>query len=159
LKTCEVFYETMAENATQDRFVYEWSAGLLTALPAQVSQETVSAILTECANIHYRQGNTDAFIALYIGRLDAFLQVLVEQWHWKIDYDPTTRTITADENKAFCVCPLVQHYPQMPATLCHCSERFGEKMFSAVTGTPVKATVLRSILRGDPSCVYQIRLV
>lgn len=147
----------MAANATDDNFVYEWIAGLLTALPTQVSQETVAALLTECAEVHYRQGNTDAFIAPYIGKLDAFLQALAEQWRWKIDYNPATRTITADENKPFCVCPLVQHYPQMPATLCHCSERFGEKMFSAVVEAPVEATVLHSILRGDPSCVYQIR--
>ena len=148
----------MTENSTQDHFVYEWVAGLLAALPAQVPQETISAILTDCANVHYRHGNMEAFIAPYIGNLDAFLQALAEQWHWKIDYDPAARTITVDENKAFCVCPLVQHYPHMPATLCLCSERFGEKMFSAVTGTAVEATVLRSILRGDPSCIYQIRL-
>jgi hypothetical protein len=149
----------MAENSIQESFVYEWLAGLLTALPAQIPPEIVSAIFTGCANVHYRRANIEAFVAQYVGNLDAFLQALAEQWHWKIDYNPTAHTITADENKAACVCPLVQHYPQMPAILCHCSERFAEKMFSAVTGTPIKASVLRSILRGDPSCVYQIRII
>jgi hypothetical protein len=61
---------------------------------------------------------------------------------------------------AACVCPLVQqNIGVVSTTLCHCSEGFAERMFSAVIEKPVKATVTRSILRGDKSCVYTIQIL
>ncbi len=64
----------MAEHATQDNFVYAWLAGLLTTLPDQIPQDTLPGLFKHCANVHYRHANIDAFIAPYIGDLDAFLQ-------------------------------------------------------------------------------------
>lgn len=149
----------MAENLAQEGFIHEWLAELLTALPEQIPQTILPSLFKGCADIHYRHADIEAFVTPYIGKLDAFLQALSEQWHWKISYNPTNHTITADENKDTCVCPLVQTHLDMPATLCYCSERFAENMFSIVAKTPVKATVIRSILRGDSSCIYQIRIV
>jgi hypothetical protein len=40
-----------------------------------------------------------------------------------------------------------------------CSEGFAERMFSNVLGQPVQASVLRSILKGDPSCVYEVQIL
>jgi hypothetical protein len=148
----------MAENSIQESFIYEWLSELLAALPDTISPTVLPSLFEGCSNVHYRQADIDTFIAPYIGKLDDFFKALSEQWNWKITYDRDAGLITVNENKAACVCPIVQTHPDMPATLCHCSERFAEKMFSAVTKIPVKATVIRSILRGDPSCVYQINL-
>lgn len=91
---------------------------------------------------------------------ERFIQFLSEQWQWQVAYDPAETVITADENKSYCVCPLVQQSPQVVSgTLCHCLEGFAEQMSSEVVGGPVKATVVQSVLRGDKSCVYSIQIL
>ncbi len=147
-------------NATgEDRFVYEWLSTLLTGLDANLLPEAQAALLHGCAAVHYRSINMAELVSPYRGNVDGFLEFLSETWRWKVAYDKEARSITADENKHACVCPLVQKAPGLawPA-LCHCSEGFAERMFSAVAERPVKAHVIRSILRGDPSCVYTIQI-
>jgi predicted hydrocarbon binding protein len=116
--------------------------------------------LQGCAAAHYRSIAMDELVAQYRGNIEGFLQLLSEKWLWKVAYDKEAQIITADENKSACVCPLVQKAPGMASpTLCHCSEGFAERMFSAVAESPVKAQVTSSILRGDKSCVYTIRIL
>lgn len=77
-----------------------------------------------------------------------------------IEYDEKNQRITADEDKKYCVCPLVKAEVVKNAPgLCTCSEKFAERMFSNVLGQPVKARVTASIQRGDPSCVYVIQIL
>jgi predicted hydrocarbon binding protein len=117
-------------------------------------------LLQGCAAAHYRSANMDAIVSQYTGNLAGFLAFLSEKWQWKVTYDQGTQTIIADENKPACVCPIVQMVPgKVSATLCHCSEGFAERMFSAVIEKPVEAKVVRSILRGDQSCVYSVQVL
>ena len=152
--------QTQPDQNHDTLFASEWIANLLTVLDDGLAEETRASLLRGCAAAHYAKANMDAVVSLYTGNLAGFLQLLSEKWQWKIVYDQATQTITADENKPDCVCPLVQKAPgKVSATLCHCSEGFAEKMFSAVIEKPVEARVIRSILRGDQSCVYSIQVL
>jgi hypothetical protein len=152
--------QTQPGQNPQDRFASEWIANLLAVLDDGVAEETRAALLRGCAAAHYANANMDAVVSQYTGNLAEFLQFLSEKWQWKIAYDPATQIITADENKPDCVCPLVQKASgKVSATLCHCSEGFAQRMFSAVIEKPVKARVVRSILHGDKSCVYSIQVL
>ena len=151
----------MAENnaTAEERFVYEWLSTLLAALDANLPPETKAAILQGCAAAHYRSINMDELVSPYRGNVEGFLQFLSEKWQWKVTYDKDAQIITADENKSACVCPLVQKGGIASPALCYCSVGFAERMFSAVAARPVKGEVTRSILRGDPSCVYTIQIL
>jgi hypothetical protein len=152
----------VAENdaTTEERFVYEWLSTLLAALDANLPPENKAAILQGCAAAHYRSINMDELVSQYRGNVEGFLQLLSEKWQWKVAYDKEAQIITADENKSACVCPLVQKGLGVASpALCHCSEGFAERMFSAVAERPVKAQVTRSILRGDKSCVCTIQIL
>jgi hypothetical protein len=147
-------------NAIEERFVYEWLSTLLTALDANLPPEAKAAILQGCAAAHYRSLNMDELVSQYRGNVEGFLQLLSEKWQWKVAYDKDAQIITADENKSACVCPLMQKGLGITSpALCYCSVGFAERMFSAVAARPVKAQVTRSILRGDPSCVYTIQIL
>lgn len=152
--------QTPPDQITDSLFASEWIANLLAVLDDNLNEETRASLLQGCAAAHYRSANMDAVLSQYTGNLTEFLQFLSEKWQWKIDYDQVTQTITADENKPDCVCPLVQKASgRVSATLCHCSEGFAEKMFSTVIEKPVEASVVRSILRGNKSCVYSIQVL
>jgi hypothetical protein len=95
----------------------------------------------------------------YRGDLPGFLRFLTEKWGWKVEFYAQSQVITADENKPACVCPIVQRrVGPVSEILCYCSEGFAGRMFSAVTGKAVTAQVVRSVLRGDASCVYRVEL-
>jgi hypothetical protein len=149
-----------ADSTAEDRFVYEWLSTLLAALDANLPPETKAALLQGCAAAHYRSINMDELVSQYRGNVEGFLQFLSEKWRWKVVYDQEAQIITADENKSTCVCPLVQRGLGIASpALCYCSVGFAERMFSDVVERPVKAQVTSSILRGDKSCVYTIRIL
>lgn len=144
----------------EEGFVIDWAINLLTVLDNHLTEETKVTILRGCAAAHIHSANMDELVFQYHRNVDEFLQFLSKTWHWKIVYDKEARIITADENKSVCVYPLVQkNMRRVSTTLCHCSEGFVERMFSAVTGRTVEAKVIRSILRGNKSCVYTIQIL
>jgi predicted hydrocarbon binding protein len=112
-----------------------------------------------CSLAHYDFLEMDKILAPYVGDMVKFTQFISEQWGCKIDYNPETGVIVADENKSFCVCPMVDKKKGAGSSiLCYCSEEFAEKMFSTIAGHPVKARVISSIPRGDDRCKYEIRI-
>ena len=144
----------------EEQCIFDWVAALLNGLDATVDQSTRAALLKGCATAHYKALNMDAVLAEYQGRIEAFCQFLSVKWNWKVSYNKAAQVITADENKSECVCPLVKRQiVKDSGSLCACSEGFAEKMFNVVTGKPVKATVVRSILRDGQSCIYVINLL
>jgi predicted hydrocarbon binding protein len=93
----------------------------------------------------------------YIGSPEKFIDFITEKWDWKFEFDKASGILIADENKSYCVCPLVNHTDGIGSSvMCYCSEGFAEKMFSPVFGHPVKAEVISSVLKGDASCKYKI---
>jgi len=99
----------------------------------------------------------DEVLAAYKGDLEGFLKFLEKEWGWVISWDSETKTLIADENKSYCVCPMVNHGKNLETdVICYCSEGFAEKMFSLVAGAPATATVISSVQRGDKSCQYKV---
>ena len=93
------------------------------------------------------------------GDIEKFNQFIEEKWGWKIDYQKEKGILLADENKNYCVCPMVNQEKGVKSTIyCYCSEGFAEQMFSVVVGHQVKAKVISSVLRGDERCIYEITL-
>ena len=139
--------------------VQDWISNLLANIGDKIDTKSLRTALKQCANVHYEHLNMDEMLSGYIGRLADFLEFISEKWGWKVDYDKETQTIVADENKNYCVCPLINREKGIKsAAICYCSEGFAEHMFSKVAGKPVKATVISSIQRGDKSCKYLIKI-
>lgn len=141
-----------------DTLISGWLGQLLNQIDDLPSQ-SAAKLLKSCALAHYQHLNMEQTLDPYKGDLPAFLHFLSETWHWQIAYDQDTQVIIADENKNFCVCPLVQRRLVQSPVLCSCSEGFAERMFATVLNRPVKATVTQSVLRGDASCVYTIQIL
>lgn len=139
--------------------VQEYLGGLLLNMQENLTEEENRKAIKELALVHYKQLNMDEFLKPYENNLDSFIGFIEKEWGWKVTYDKTTQIILADENKSYCVCPMINQKSGIkPGALCYCSEGFAEKMFSTVAGHPVKATVISSIHRGNDRCKYEIRL-
>jgi len=141
------------------KFMQDWISNLLLNIDENTSHEECRKIMKPCAEAHYNFLEMDNVLAPYVSDINKFIQFIGEKWDWKIDYNPVSGVLIADENKAQCVCPMVNTEKGVRSSiLCYCSEGFAEKMFSEVVGHPVKAEVISSIHRGDQSCKYQIEL-
>jgi predicted hydrocarbon binding protein len=159
----EVSNSNIPSNTLQDTnptLQQEWIANRLKNIDSELKPEQVRKIVKSMATVHYTSLKMDEMLSKYIGDIEGFIQFISEKWGWKVNYDKDTKTIIADENKSYCVCPMVNQKAEIrPSLICYCSEGFAEKMFSTVNGSPVKATVISSIIRGDKCCKYKIELV
>ena len=75
-----------------------------------------------------------------------------------MDFNETTGVLLFDENKTYCVCPVLKGTPAGSPAICYCSEGFAEKMFSGVAGVAVAAEVISSVRCGYKSCIYRVQL-
>lgn len=137
----------------QEPLVQTWISSVLCALE---NTDEVRQALKKAAAIHYNHLKMDETISPYIGDIEKFISFIGDEWGWKIQYDKRTSCLVADENKPYCVCPMINKDIENSDLLCACSEGFAQKMFSIVLGRNVSAHVVSSVLRGDKSCVYKI---
>ncbi|MFB6320446.1 DUF6144 family protein [Saccharicrinis sp. FJH54] len=159
--TISAFTDNSAsENQDKDKPLYQqWLSNLLSDLNRDIDEETLRKIVKKSAEAHYISLNMDALLADYVGDLDKFNAYIESAWGWKIDYDKTTKVLIADENKTYCVCPVLEHNKEVnTSAICYCSEGFAEKMFSVVTGAAVHAKVISSVRKGDKTCKYKIEI-
>ncbi len=155
--------ETATNEAQPDdkklKFMQEWISTLLLQIDENAGDEECRKIMKPCAMAHYNYLEMDKTLVPYVGDIEKFNTYISGEWGWKVDYDKTKRMITADENKSYCVCPMVNKEKRVRTSiLCFCSEGFAEKMFSTVVGHPVKARVVSSIHRGNERCIYEVTL-
>ena len=141
-------------------FTLDWTAGLLDQICERCGEEDCAALLQSCAAYHYRRENMDELISTFHGDIDGFIAYVEKEWGWVV-LRPENDVILIDENKEFCVCPITAAMKdrRIHPVLCHCSEGFAKLMYGKLTGRPVKAKVVSSILRGDKHCVYRIELL
>jgi len=141
------------------KFMQDWISTLLLQVDENAGDEECRKIMKPCAMAHYNYLEMDNVLAPYVGDMAKFTEFISNEWSWKIDYNTETGVIVADENKSYCVCPMVNKEKGIRSSiLCYCSEGFAEKMFSTVAGHPVTARVISSIHRGNDRCKYEIRL-
>ncbi len=137
----------------------DWLSNLLSNLNQDLEENVVKEIVKKSSMVHYNNLNMDSLLSDYIGDLDGFCKYIESTWGWKVDYNKATKVLIADENKDYCVCPVLEHKKGMnTSAICYCSEGFAEKMFSVVTGVPVTANVISSVRRGDATCKYKIEI-
>lgn len=132
--------------------VCAWTHMLLAAMETNAPDQAIK----QCSLAHFEALGMKDVLAPFIGRPEAFYQFISEKWNWIITVDPDGKRLLADENKAECVCPLVRAGAAGSPVLCNCSEGFAERMFSTVLQKPVRARVVKSILRGGDRCVYEV---
>jgi hypothetical protein len=137
----------------------EWISNLLLSISDIEDKSVCRKMVKKCSVVHYSHLKMDAVLEPFVGNIEGFIGFLETNWGWKITYKKGDRTLLADENKNYCVCPLVNKAKGVKSSiLCYCSEGIAELMFSKVFDHPVKASVLSSIHRGNTSCKYEIEI-
>jgi predicted hydrocarbon binding protein len=150
---------TASESETDagKHLIQGWTANLLMNLGSELEPEKFRNLIKKNAVIHFNELKMNDILGDYIGNPDKFIDFISEKWGWKIEFDKKNGILIADENKSYCVCPMVNQAESIGSyVMCNCSEGFAEKMFSVVFERPVKAKVVSSVLRGDASCKYKI---
>lgn len=145
----------------EEKYEYDFAVGWTKALLQGLNERDNNTydLFEKCACFHYNANNMDDIIKKYIGNPDGFLEFLSKEWGWKINKSDDNKKIIIDENKDFCVCPVVHRMGNnVPPAICNCSEHFAKKMFSKVTGKQVNVKVIRSFIRDGKSCIYEITL-
>lgn len=139
-------------------FTEGWNKELLNCLGETPGLEA-RELMHRCSDYHYRGLNMDQTLEPFVGDLPCFMKFLSGEWNWLITYEEEKRLIIANENKEFCVCPVVSAAEdgKVSPVICHCSEGFAKRMFEKVIGSEVKTEVISSILRGDKNCIYRIQ--
>jgi len=73
-------------------------------------------------------------------------------------YQPTEKGFMVDLNESHCFCPLVQSGITKNPNLCHCTKTFDQSMYERLLNTTVSIKILKTILKGDDSCVFEVTL-
>ena len=146
-----------SESDPGKHLIQGWTANLLANLSSEMEPEKIRNLVKKNAVIHFNELEMNDMLKTYIGNPEKFIAFISEKWGWKIEFDKTSGILIADENKSYCVCPMVNQAEGIgSAVMCNCSEGFAEKMFSLVFEKPVKAEVISSVLKGNTSCKYKI---
>lgn len=147
-----------SEAEKNEAFALHWITELLKSLDEnQLSDSQLRSIVKKTSQAHHELLNVPEMVKPYIGKPDKFIEFLQNAWGWVVTDNKDNHQLIVDENKTFCVCPLLKNASgKLYPALCYCSEGFAEKMFSTVYQHPVSVTVAASVQRGDPSCIYQI---
>ena len=159
VKAGNLFETDVLEPDPNKLLMQEWISTLLLSIDDHEDEDACRKIMKKCAASHYEHLKMDDFLKPFEGKLEMFNTLIEEKWGWKIDYQKEKGSLTADENKNYCVCPMVNQEKGVKSSiLCYCSEGFAELMFSKVMGRPVRATVISSIHKGNDRCKYEIKL-
>jgi predicted hydrocarbon binding protein len=147
------------EDTEKESIHSKWITSLLLSLKDE-SPATARKIIKNRAEAHFDDLNLKEKFAPFVGKPELFYDFLKNEWGWILEYDKSAGIIIADENKDYCVCPLLKNKKiEGLNALCYCSEGMAEKMFSYVTRHEVKAEVVQSVLRGAKTCKYKITLL
>lgn len=152
----------VSENSVtvpKEKMYQSWIAEVLSNLNDKIEEHQLRELIKSAGIAHYEYLQMDQLLAPYVGKLNDFIRFIKKEWGWIFRYEENNKVLIADENKSYCVCPLLTQgiKNKLPA-LCYCSEGFAEMMFSKVYKAPVKATIVSSIQKGNDTCIYKISL-
>ena len=146
-------------NEENSVLVQEWISMLISGIESELDEESQRKVLKKASAAHYNHLKMDEMLSEYIGDIEKFIKFIEDKWGWRIEYDKKNKVLIADENKNYCVCPILDYKPERKySAMCYCSEGFAEKMFSTVSGVAVSAKVIESIRKGGERCKYEIQL-
>lgn len=151
--------ELASQTNRDEAFALHWITELLESIEkVDLNESQLRSIIKNACKAHLDLLDVPKMVNPYIGNPDDFLDFLKDSWSWVVTNNQRDRKLIIDENKPFCVCPLLKNSTgKLYPALCYCSEGFAEKMFSLVYQYPVEVTVNASVQRGDPSCVYVVK--
>jgi len=138
------------------RIIRGWLTILLNQSTRADTHTDGAVNLKACAAAHYRAIRMDELLEELKGDLPGLIQFLRTKLNWIVEHDPVARTVTANENKPDCVCPLYQEGLLSDPMLCECSKGFIERMFAQVLEHEVQASIVESILRKGARCIYKV---
>lgn len=120
-----------------------------------------SEILSECSEIHYLHLGMDQILEPYIGNMEGFIDMISKSWGWSFELIQTEEKghIFIDEQKDYCVCPLVLSSAILSRDLCECSRAFNKRMFERVIGKEVEVSLGHTYIRDKKSCQYHVTWV
>lgn len=101
--------EPAASQKAPNHLTQDWLSGLLSNLDQELEEEQLRTIIKKLSKVHYDDLNMDRVLADYKGDLDKFIGFLEQSWGWRVDNNKVTKVLTADENKNYCVCPILTH--------------------------------------------------
>jgi len=118
-------------------------------------EKTISKIGQSC----FKNSDWVKNFPTYSGEKDiqeiiTFLQEILPNFN----YQPTEKGFIVDLNEKQCFCPLVQSGITKNPNLCHCTKTFDQSMYERLLNTNVSIKVLKTILKGDESCVFEVTL-
>lgn len=150
--------QDISQAEKNEAFALQWIMDLLESLEGNnLSDSQLRSIVKNTSDAHHNLLDVPGMVKPYIGKPDEFINFLENAWGWKVQDNKIDRLLIVDENKPFCVCPLLKNNTgNLFPALCYCSEGFAEKMFSYVFQRPISAKVAASVQRGNPSCIYHI---
>jgi hypothetical protein len=146
------------QNDKLEKLPYTFIETILGSIEKNMDADAAADIISGCCSAHYAALDMDTTLGKYKGDIEGLISLMEREWGWQIAYDKARGIIEVNENKPFCVCPLVQNGGVKNPILCHCSEGFAKKMFGYAAQRPVEAKVTASVLMGDESCIYRIKL-
>jgi len=155
---CRNCGEIMSCETTDEKskVVIDWLNMLLEGVDS-LDPDIKKAMIKGCSASHYNAIDMEEVLDGYIGDIYGFIRFLESEWNWSVKINEEERVICADENKPYCVCPVVKYGDIKNPLICSCSEGIAEKMFSKVLRKKTYAKVINSVLKGDKSCIYEIR--
>lgn len=147
----------MTEREEDLLFVQRWTQRLLRC--AEEPDMPVKEAIGGCSEICYDKNNM-ADKLKGIRDLDGYVECLRKDFGWAIDYDRQNRVLICQENNEACLCPVVRSAEgPVPGSMCFCTEAELVRMTQNALGCRAKATVLRSFVRDNESCVYRIEVL
>lgn len=121
-----------------------------------VDETAISKIGERC----YQNSEWVKMLPAYSGEKDipqiiAFLQEALPDFI----YQPIENGFIVNLNEKQCFCPLVQSGITKNPNLCHCTKSFDQSMYQQLLKTGVSIKILKTILKGDDSCVFEVNLI
>jgi predicted hydrocarbon binding protein len=137
-------------GASERRFAW-----LLELMDAQLSKKAKTRLLEalgrRCAGEYMNLADK------HKGDLKGYLDEIRKQWVDKVEWADDGKSFQVFDKPRPCTCPLVGA-GNVSSTMCACSLGWQKEIYSRISGGPVQVTVEKSVLRGDPQCVFRIRL-
>nr|WP_319489330.1 hypothetical protein [uncultured Caproiciproducens sp.] len=139
-------------------FCIEWMNELLNSLGDNCSSEECAKLIKPCSACCLKR--MEPIVEKYVGDLQGFIEYMGEECGQVITYDKEQQLIVVNENKSECVCAIAKCMQErnVSPTLCYCSANMTGAMISKIASKRAEARVVSSILRGDKTCVYEIKI-
>jgi predicted ArsR family transcriptional regulator len=137
-------------------FMQERFAKLIDIVNENVDDKTRREIMEglgrQCSKLGYE------YIKEYVGDIDAFLEKFETDWAESVNYDKQKGIIkTVGKQNEYCPCPFVNN-SKISKNFCDCSIGWNKESFEAVSGKKAEVERTSSILHGDKSCDFMIKL-